>query len=98
LGHGSVHNHCFARGIYDLSSCQNVSQTRVQCQIYPSHPLAQYLMFYVAKILQALGLADVGYALFVGISKNFSMAEEIVLALIGLGVFSLGRVLERKVA
>jgi hypothetical protein len=25
-------------------------------------------MFYVAKILQALGLADVGYALFVGIS------------------------------
>jgi hypothetical protein len=26
------------------------------------------------------------------------MAEEIVLALIGLGVFSLGRVLERKVA
>jgi hypothetical protein len=54
-------------------------------------------MFYVAKILQALGLADVGYALFVGITKNFSMAEEIVLALIGLGVFSLGRVLERKV-
>ena len=42
---------------------------------------------YVAKILQALGLADVGYALFVGISKNFSMAEEIVLALIGLGSF-----------
>ena len=55
------------------------------------------LMFYVAKILQALGLADVGYALFVGISQNFSMAEEIVLALIGLGVFSLGRALERKV-
>jgi hypothetical protein len=56
------------------------------------------LMFYVAKILQALGLADVGYALFVGITKNFSMAEEIVLALIGLGVFSLGRMIERKVA
>jgi hypothetical protein len=56
------------------------------------------LMFYVAKILQALGLADVGYALFVGITNNFSMAEEIVLALIGLGVFSLGRVLERKIA
>ena len=53
-------------------------------------------MFYVAKILQALGLADVGYALFVGITENFSMAEEIVLALIGLGVFSLGRALERK--
>lgn len=55
-------------------------------------------MFYVAKILQALGLADMGYALFVGVMKNSSMAEEIVLALIGLGVFSLGRTLERKAA
>jgi hypothetical protein len=53
-------------------------------------------MFYVAKILQALGLADIGYALYVGMMKNSSMAEEIVLTLIGLGVFSLGRVLERK--
>ncbi len=53
-------------------------------------------MFYVAKILQALGLADIGYALFVGIMGNSSMAEEIVLTLIGLGVFSLGRALERK--
>jgi len=55
-------------------------------------------MFYVAKILQALGLADIGYALFVGIMGNSSMAEEIVLTLIGLAVFSLGRALERKVA
>ena len=54
-------------------------------------------MFYIAKILEALGLADVGYALFVGMTRNFSMAEEIVLALIGLVVFSLGRALERKV-
>lgn len=55
-------------------------------------------MFYVAKVLQAIGIADVGYALFVGIAQGRSMAEEIVLALIGVGVFSLGRVLERKVA
>jgi hypothetical protein len=55
-------------------------------------------MFYVAKILQALGLADIGYALFVGIMKNASMAEEIVLTLIGLGVFFVGRALERKAA
>ena len=55
-------------------------------------------MFYIAKILQALGLADIGYALFVGIVKDSSMAEEIVLTLIGLGVFSLGRVIERKTA
>lgn len=53
-------------------------------------------MFYAAKILQALGLADIGYALYVGVMKNSSMAEEIVLALIGLGIFSLGRALERK--
>jgi hypothetical protein len=56
------------------------------------------LRFYVAKILQALGLADVGYALFVGVMKNFSMAEEIVLTVIGLAVFSVGRAVERKVA
>jgi hypothetical protein len=30
--------------------------------------------------------------------QNSSMAEEIVLTLIGLGVFSVGRALERKVA
>jgi len=55
-------------------------------------------MFYVAKVLQAIGLADIGYALYAGMMKNTSMAEEIVLMLIGLGVFSLGRALERKVA
>ncbi len=55
-------------------------------------------MFYVAKVFQALGVADVGYALFVGIARNTSMAEELVLTLIGVGLFSLGRLLERKVA
>lgn len=55
-------------------------------------------MFYAAKVFQAIGVADVGYALFVGIVRNASMAEEIVLTLIGVGVFSLGRVLERKAA
>ncbi len=55
-------------------------------------------MFYVAKILQAIGLADVGYALFVGVTQNTSMAEEIVLTLIGVGLFSMGRTLEHKVA
>jgi hypothetical protein len=55
-------------------------------------------MFYFAKVLQAVGVADVGYALFVGVFQDQSMAQEILLTLIGLGVFSLGRVLERKVA
>jgi hypothetical protein len=35
--------------------------------------------------------------LFAGIAQNSSMAEEIVLTLIGLAVFSLGRALERRV-
>lgn len=55
-------------------------------------------MFYAAKVLQALGIADVGYALFVGIIQSTSMAEEIVLTLIGVGLFALGRVVERKAA
>ena len=55
-------------------------------------------MFYVAKILQAIGIADVGYALFVGIIRDSSMAEEIVLTMIGVGLFAMGRTLERKVA
>jgi hypothetical protein len=53
-------------------------------------------MFYVAKVFQALGVADVGYALYVGIVQHSSMAEEIVLTLIGVGVFSLGRSLEKR--
>ena len=55
-------------------------------------------MFYVAKLLQALGIADVGYAVFVGIFQGIAMAEEIILTLIGVAVFSLGRLLESKVA
>jgi len=55
-------------------------------------------MFYVAKLLQALGIADVGYALFVAIFQGINMAEEIILTLIGVAVFSLGRVLESKTA
>jgi hypothetical protein len=55
-------------------------------------------MFYIAKIFQALGIADVGYALYVGVSQGRSMSEEIVLTLIGVGLFSLGRALERRVA
>lgn len=52
-------------------------------------------MFYVAKILQALGVADVGYALYAAIVQGSSMAEEIVVTLIGVGIFALGRGLER---
>lgn len=53
-------------------------------------------MFYVAKVFQALGIADVGYALYVGVTQGRSMADEIVLTLIGVGLFWLGRVLEQR--
>ena len=53
-------------------------------------------MFYVAKFFEALGIADVGYAVYVGIVQHASMAEEIVLTLIGFGIFTLGRMLENK--
>ena len=55
-------------------------------------------MFYLAKIFQAIGVADVGYAVYAGIVQHATMAEEIVLALIGFGVFSLGRTLESKIS
>jgi hypothetical protein len=54
-------------------------------------------MFYVAKIFEAIGVADVGYAIYVGIVQHATMAEEIVLTLIGVGVFFLGRALENKI-
>ncbi|MFQ5851012.1 MAG: hypothetical protein ACE5JU_10550 [Candidatus Binatia bacterium] len=54
-------------------------------------------MFYVAKVLQAIGMADVAYALFVAITQNTSMAEEIVITLIGVAVFYMGWALEQRV-
>jgi hypothetical protein len=54
-------------------------------------------MFYLAKIFEAIGVADVGYAIYVGIVQHATMAEEIVLTLIGVGVFFLGRALENKI-
>ena len=53
-------------------------------------------MFFLAKVIQALGVADVGYALFVGLSEEHGMGRELMLMLIGFAVFSLGRVVERR--
>jgi len=52
------------------------------------------MLFYLAKFLQAFGLADVGYALFVGLTEEKSMGKELWLLGIGTGVFYLGRYLE----
>jgi hypothetical protein len=54
------------------------------------------MMFYLAKVLQALGCADVGYALLVGVMEERGMGKELLLLGIGVLVFSLGRYLESK--
>jgi hypothetical protein len=52
-------------------------------------------MFLLAKVVQAIGVADVGYALFVGLTEPNSMGRELLLMTVGLGVFSVGRLIER---
>jgi hypothetical protein len=54
------------------------------------------MTFYLAKLLQALGCADVGYALLVGVTEEHGMGKELLLLGIGVAVFSLGRYLEGK--
>lgn len=54
------------------------------------------MTFYLAKLLQALGCADVGYALFIGVTQERGMGKELLLLGIGVLVFSLGRYLEGK--
>ena len=53
-------------------------------------------MFYVAKLIQAIGFADVSYALFVGFTEEHSMGTELKLMMIGAAIFLVGRVLERR--
>lgn len=53
-------------------------------------------MFVLAKLIQALGLADVGYALYVGVTEEHGMGRELLLMTLGFGVFYLGRFLERR--
>lgn len=55
-------------------------------------------MFYLAKVVQAFGVADVGYALFIGLTEPYSMRRELGLMLFGLAIFYLGRLLERRAA
>jgi hypothetical protein len=53
-------------------------------------------MFLLAKLVQAIGVADVGYALFVGLTEENAMGRELLLMVLGFGVFSLGRFIERR--
>ena len=51
-------------------------------------------MFFLAKVLEALGCADVGFALYVGITRDHAMAQEFEIALVGILVFTIGYALE----
>jgi len=53
-------------------------------------------MFYLAKLIQALGFADVSYALYVGFTEEHSMGRELGLMCIGAAIFYVGRFLEHK--
>lgn len=51
-------------------------------------------MFIFAKVLQALGLADVGFALYVGITQAHGMGNEYKFTGIGILVFLAGYIIE----
>ena len=44
-------------------------------------------MFFLAKVIQALGIADVGYALYVGLTEEHSMGRELLLMMLGFAMF-----------
>jgi hypothetical protein len=56
------------------------------------------VIFYLAKLLQLIGFAHVGYALFVGLTQENAMGPEMKLLMLGALLFTLGRLLERKAA
>jgi hypothetical protein len=49
----------------------------------------------LAKVLQAVGVADVGIALWFGIAQD-DMWQELYFALAGVVFFGVGRLLERR--
>ena len=52
-------------------------------------------MFFFAKLLEAIGFAHVGIALYVGVADG-DMWKELYLALSGLAFFGVGRLLEPR--
>lgn len=56
------------------------------------------MVFYFAKLLELIGFAHVGYALFVGLTQDNAMGPEMKLLMLGALLFTLGRLLERKAA
>ena len=52
-------------------------------------------MLLFSKVLQVVGIADVGYALFMGMVRD-DMWNELYMSLAGVGIFYLGRLLELR--
>jgi len=56
-------------------------------------------LFYVARALQALGFADVGLGLYLGLTLDRGgLRAELALALAGVALFYAGRYLEKRAA
>ena len=51
-------------------------------------------MYILGKVLEALGCADVGFALYVGITQPHGMGSEFKLTGIGILVFLVGYIFE----
>ena len=51
-------------------------------------------MFIFAKVLQAIGIADVGFALWIGIMQPHGMGREFEITGVGIAVFLAGYVTE----
>jgi hypothetical protein len=51
-------------------------------------------VYVLGKVLEALGCADVGFALFVGITQTHGMGSEYKLTGIGILVFLVGYIVE----
>ncbi len=56
--------------------------------------MAATSVFILAKVLQALGIADVGFALYVGITQPHGMGKEYEFTGIGILVFLAGYIVE----
>jgi hypothetical protein len=53
-------------------------------------------MFYVAKLIEALGVCWVSYGLLLGLTQENALRTEMKLMVVGAIVFYFGRFLERR--
>jgi hypothetical protein len=53
-------------------------------------------MFGLAKLIQAVGIGYVSYALYVGFTQENSMGPELQWMMVGAGVFMIGWLIERR--